>query len=287
MNAAKAWPETLAGALDSGRRRLAETSENAALDAEVLLMSLLDCNRSHLRAWPEKKLTPEQVHDYKDLLERRREGWPVAYLTGEREFWSRSFKVAPGVLIPRPDTELLIELALAATPADQPADLLDLGTGSGIIAITLAAERPLARVVAVDASPDALAIAQSNAESIGTANLYLLRGDWLAPLPSSDRFDLIVSNPPYIAEDDAHLLQGDLRHEPRMALSSGPDGLTALRQIIRDARNFLKPGGALLLEHGYDQADAVAELMNDSSYQQITHHRDLQGHRRATMARYG
>lgn len=287
MNAAKAWPETLAGALDSGRRRLAETSENAALDAEVLLISALDCNRSHLRAWPEKKLTPEQAHNYETLVERRREGWPVAYLTGEREFWSRSFKVAPGVLIPRPDTECLIELALAATPADQPADLLDLGTGSGIIAITLAMERPLARVVAVDASPDALAIARSNTESIGTANLSLLRGDWLAPLTPGDRFDLIVSNPPYIAEDDAHLLQGDLRHEPRMALSSGPDGLAALRLIIRDARNFLKPGGALLLEHGYEQADAVAELMNSSGYQQITHHRDLQGHRRATMARYG
>ena len=286
MNTADVWP-TLAGALDSGRRRLAETSENAALDAEVLLMSALDCNRSHLRAWPEKKLTPEQTHNYETLVERRREGWPVAYLTGEREFWSRSFKVAPGVLIPRPDTELLIELALAAIPVDQPADLLDLGTGSGIIAITLAAERPLTRVVAVDASPEALANARSNAESIGTANLSLLRGDWLAPLPSGDRFDLIVSNPPYIAEDDAHLLQGDLRHEPRMALSSGPDGLTALRLIIRDARNFLKPGGALLLEHGYDQADAVTELMNGSGYQQITHHRDLQGHRRATMARYG
>ena len=287
MVTAGAYPETLAAALAFGNHRLRETSETAALDAEVLLMHVVGCDRAHLRAWPEKPLTAAQTSHYAALIERRREGWPIAYLTGEREFWSRSFKVAPGVLIPRPETELLIELALAALPADRPADALDLGTGSGIIAITLAAERPRTQVVAVDISPEALAIAQDNAERLGARNLRLLQGNWLAPLPPNERYDLIVSNPPYIAEDDPHLRQGDLRHEPGLALASGADGLTALRRIIAEARDFLKPGGTLLLEHGYDQADAIGALLRDTGYGEITHHRDLQGHCRATMARYG
>ena len=287
MVTAGAGQETLAAALAFGNHRLRETSDTAALDAEVLLMHVLDCDRAHLRAWPEKPLTPAQASDYAALIERRREGWPIAYLTGEREFWSRPFRAAPGVLIPRPETELLIELALAALPADRPADVLDLGTGSGIIAITLAAERPQTRVVAVDVCPEALAIAQANAERLGANNLRLLQGDWLTPLPPNERYDLIVSNPPYIAENDPHLRRGDLRHEPGLALASGADGLTALRRIIAEARVFLKPGGALLLEHGYDQADAIGALLRASGYGEITHHRDLQGHRRATMARYG
>ncbi len=287
MATANAGPETFAGALAAGRHQLGETSASPALDAEVLLMHVLGCDRARLRAWPEKLLTPAQAGQYATLIERRRQGCPVAYLTGEREFWSRPFQVAPGVLIPRPETELLIELALAAIPADQSVNLLDLGTGSGIIAITLAVERPRARVAAVDASAEALAIAQANATRHAALNLRFFQGDWLSPLPLTQRYDLIVSNPPYIAEDDPHLRQGDLRHEPGLALASGPDGLTALRRIIAEARAFLKPGGALLLEHGYDQADAIAALLRDSGYGEITHHRDLQGHRRATMARYG
>lgn len=279
-------PETIAAALASGRRRLGATAENAGLDAEVLLMTVLDRDRAHLRTWPEKLLTPEQAGEYAALIERRRAGQPMAYLTGEREFWSRSFRVAPGVLIPRPETELLIELALAVIPADQPADLLDLGAGSGIIAITLAIERTRSSVAAVEVSPEALAIARANAERFGAVNLQLVQGDWLAPLRPGERFDLIVSNPPYIAEDDPHLRQGDLRHEPSLALVSGPAGLTALRGIIDQAREFLKPGGALLLEHGYDQAEPVAMLLRDQGYDPIDHHSDLQRHRRATMARY-
>lgn len=287
MATADAGPETFAGALAAARHELGETSPSPALDAEVLLMHVLGCDRARLRAWPEKPLTTAQAGEYATLIERRRQGYPVAYLTGEREFWSRPFQVAPGVLIPRPETELLIELALAAIPVDQSVDLLDLGTGSGIIAITLALERPRARVAAVDASAGALSIAQANATRHAALNLRFFRGDWLSPLPPTERYDLIVSNPPYIAEDDPHLRQGDLRHEPGLALASGPDGLTALRRIIVEARTFLKPGGALLLEHGYDQADAIAALLRDSGYGEITHHRDLQGHRRATMARYG
>jgi release factor glutamine methyltransferase len=287
MATANTGPETFAGALAAGRHELGETSPSPALDAEVLLMHVLGCDRARLRAWPEKPLTQEQAGEYATLIERRRQGCPIAYLTGEREFWSRPFQVAPGVLIPRPETELLIELALAAIPADQSVDLLDLGTGSGIIAITLAVERSRARVAAVDASAEALAIAQANATRHAALNLRFFRGDWLSPLPPTERYDLIVSNPPYIAEDDPHLRQGDLCHEPGLALASGPDGLTALRRIIAEARAYLKPCGALLLEHGYDQADAIAALLRGSGYGEITHHRDLQGHRRATMARYG
>jgi release factor glutamine methyltransferase len=284
---ATSGPETFADALAAGRHRLGETSPSPALDAEVLLTHVLGCDRAHLRAWPEKPLTPPQAGEFHDLIERRRQGWPVAYLTSEREFWSRPFQVTQGVLIPRPETELLIELALAAIPADQCVDLLDLGTGSGIIAITLAVERPRARVAAVDASAEALAIAQANATRHAALNLSFFQGDWLSPLPPTKCYDLIVSNPPYIAEDDPHLRQGDLRHEPGLALASGPDGLTALRRIIVEARTFLKPCGALLLEHGYDQADAIGALLRGSGYGEITHHHDLQGHRRATMARYG
>ncbi len=286
MDLAGNLPDTLAAALALGGNRLGETSDSAALDAEVLMMGVLDRDRAHLRAWPEKRLTPEQANDYWTLIERRRQGWPIAYLTGEREFWSRPFRVAPGVLIPRPETELLIELTLSVIPPRLPVDLLDLGTGSGIIAITLAVERPQARVVAVDVSSEALAIAKSNAERHGTHNVQWLQGDWLAPLVPTDRYDLIVSNPPYIAEDDPHLRQGDLRHEPRLALACGPDGLTALRTLIRGARDFLKPDGLLLLEHGFDQAGTIAALLREHDYCEIAHHRDLQGHQRATMARY-
>jgi release factor glutamine methyltransferase len=286
VDTAGAPPDTLAAELSFGSHRLRETSDTAGLDAEVLLMHVLSCDRAHLRAWPEKPLTPAQASDYEALIERRLEGWPIAYLTGEREFWSRSFKVAPGVLIPRPETELLIELTLAAIPADQPAALLDLGTGTGIIAITLAVERPRAQVMAVDISAEALAIARTNAERLGARNLRLLQGDWLTPLPPDERYDLIVSNPPYIADIDPHLQQGDLRYEPPQALACGRDGLSALHRIIEQARSFLKPGGALLLEHGYDQADAVAALLREHGYGKIDHHGDLQGHRRAAMARY-
>jgi len=286
MTTAGIGPNSLAAALALGNHGLHATSDSAALDSEVLLMHVLGCDRSHLRAWPEKQLTMGQTREYEALIERRRQGWPIAYLTGQREFWSRPFRVAPGVLIPRPETELLIELALVAIPADQTADLLDLGTGSGIIAITLAVERPRSKVTAVDISAEALAIAKINADRHAARHPRFLQGDWLTPLPPGERFDLIVSNPPYIAEDDPHLRYGDLRHEPREALACEGNGLSALHTIIEQARDFLKPGGALLLEHGHDQADKVAELMRLNGYVDIAHHADLQGHRRAAMARY-
>jgi release factor glutamine methyltransferase len=277
---------TITAALVSGAARLGHLPDTPRLDAEVLLMHILGKDRAYLRAWPERVLSPDQAERYRQLIERRAEGRPVAYLTGQREFWSRLFTVRPGVLIPRPETELLIELALAALPADRAADLLDLGTGSGIVAVTLAAERPRATVTATDLSPDALAVARENAARHGLTNIRFAQGDWFAALPENERFDLIASNPPYIAERDPHLSLGDVRFEPTLALASGPEGLDALAAIATGARKRLKPGGRLLLEHGYDQAEPIALLLAGLGYAEIAHHPDLQGHLRATSARW-
>lgn len=278
--------ESIASALQSALSRLAAASDTPRLDAEALLTAILGRDRSYLRAWPERLLEPEQAQRFQTLIEQRAASVPVAYLVGEREFWSRPFIVQPGVLIPRPDTELLIELALDFIPANQPADILDLGTGSGIIAVTLAAERPQAQVIATDLSPDALTIARANAVRHGLANIRFQLGDWFAAVPENRRFELVVSNPPYIAEQDPHLTQGDLRFEPNLALSSGPSGLDALTTIADAARHHLKPDGWLLLEHGYDQADNLAAILAGFGYADIAHAKDLQGHRRATSARW-
>jgi release factor glutamine methyltransferase len=276
---------TLQEALAWAAARLGGASGSPRLDAEALLLQLLGRDRAYLRAWPERRLDAEAAERFQHWIEQRALGVPVAYLTGEREFWSRPFQVTEGVLIPRPETELLIEQALAWVEAGQAAAILDLGTGSGIIAVTLALERPSARVTAIDLSPAALAVARDNARQLGAAGLRFLEGDWCAPLAAGERFDLIVSNPPYIAAQDPHLRQGDLRFEPVLALTAGPDGLAALRAIAGMARERLNRGGRLLLEHGYDQADALGALLASLGYREIAHHRDLQGHRRATSAR--
>lgn len=277
--------ELLGQSLRLAASRLANFSDSPRLDAEVLLMHVTGWDRAYLRAWPERALAPDQAEDFWHLVGQRAEGRPIAYLTGEREFWSRPFRIRPGVLIPRPETELLIELTLDFIPADLPADLLDLGTGSGILAVTLAAERPLARVLATDLSPEALAVARDNATRHGVANLRFRCGHWFDAVAAPERFDLILSNPPYIAEHDPHLGQGDLRFEPELALKSGPAGLDALHAIAEGAWHRLKSGGRLALEHGYDQAEALAALLTRFGYTEIVHHRDLQGHCRATTAR--
>lgn len=279
-------PDTLGTALAWGRTQLHGAAETNNLDAEVLLLHLLDLERTTLRAWPERHITADQGMQYQWLIGQRRAGWPIAYLTGQREFWSRSFRVGPGVLIPRPETELLIEIVLNRFPADARASLLDLGTGSGIIALTLAAERPGCAITATDASADALAITRENARRLGISQIRYLKGHWLDPLAADDRFDLIVSNPPYIAAEDPHLVQGDLRYEPQPALASGSDGLDALREIIDRSPAHLHPGGWLILEHGYDQANAVNALLTKDGYRDISQYRDLQGHPRASVARY-
>jgi release factor glutamine methyltransferase len=265
---------------------LLRLSESPRLEAEILLSITLGKDRSHLRAWPERLLSNEQTESFRALVENRQQGIPLAYLTGTREFWSRDFIVTPDVLIPRPETELLIELGLQRIPADRPVKVIDLGTGSGIIAITLAAERPLADVVAADFSLPALRIAQRNAEKHGIHNIRFCRSDWLAGV-QDNRFDLIVSNPPYIAENDSHLEQGDLRFEPKTSLCAPEQGLADIRRITDTARAHLVPGGHLLIEHGYDQKPAVQSVFKAFGYAEVETCHDLSGRSRVTYGRYG
>jgi release factor glutamine methyltransferase len=247
-----------------------------------LLAQATGKTRTYFRAWPEKLLTEAEETLFQNLLAQRLRGQPIAYITGIREFWSREFIVTPDVLIPRPETELLIELVLKRIPPKQPAQIADLGTGSGAIAITLALELPNTHITALDISPAALNIAEQNAARLGSDNIRFLQSDWFAALPCDERFDLIVSNPPYIAETDPHLQQGDVRFEPLSALSSGSDGLDAIRLIVRAASARLKPGGWLLFEHGWDQAESARALLAGAGFQTIESFADLQGHLRAS-----
>lgn len=260
---------------------LAPVSDSALLDAEVLLCLALSKPRSHLRAWPDKPLQPEHLSAFRALLEQRQKGVPIAYITGNREFWSRDFLVTPEVLIPRPDTELLIELSLNLIPTNEPFKIIDLGTGSGIIAITLAAELPHAQLSATDFSPAALRIAQLNAEKHHIDNIKFYQSDWFANLPPT-KFNLIISNPPYIAEDDRHLQQGDVRFEPRTALSAAEQGLSDIKIIADTARSYLEPGGHLLIEHGYDQQQQVQALFKNLHYDKVQTYTDLSGQPRVT-----
>lgn len=252
----------------------------ARLEARVLASFGWAVETAWLIAHDTDALSDKQIAAFHSLLSLRLEGQPIAYLVGKREFYGRSFHVSSNVLIPRPDTELLVELALARLPPDQPVDVLDLGTGSGCIAITLALERPLARVTAVDRSDEALAIAQLNAETLN-APVEFLASDWFSAL-GQRRFDLVVSNPPYIAATNPHLAQGDLRYEPLAALAAGADGLDDLRHLIQTAARHIKPGGTLLLEHGYDQAEAVQALLRINGIPQPQNWTDLAGVQRVS-----
>ncbi len=265
----------LNAALQAATELLTE-SASAALDAEVLLCLVLQKQRSYLRTWPEQDLPANLALQFWALIEQRQQGTPVAYLTGYREFWSRDFLVTPDVLIPRADTELLIELCLALIPTDKPCKIIDLGTGSGIIAITLAAERPLAELTGTDLSLAALAIAKANAAHHQITNVQFYQSDWFASVPDGS-YQLIVSNPPYIAEHDEHLQLGDLRFEPRSALSAAESGLADIRMITKQAYPRLESGGYLLIEHGYDQQQQVQRIFNDCHYQQIQTITDLAG----------
>jgi release factor glutamine methyltransferase len=273
--------QTIKSALTLATHSLQTVSDSAMLDAEVLLSLALNKDRSFLRAWPEKSLSDEQHYQFLACLKKRQMGTPIAYITGVKEFWSREFEVTPDVLIPRPDTELLIEISLKLLPDNKPANILDLGTGSGIIAITLAAERPNTTVSACDISETALAIAQRNAINHRTNHIQFHLSDWFAKIPSH-LFDLIVSNPPYIAADDHHLQQGDLRFEPHSALCASEYGLGAIQHIADKARQYLETDGHLLIEHGYDQQDRVQSIFAGFNYQNIQTYTDLAGQPRAT-----
>ncbi|MHB1214474.1 MAG: peptide chain release factor N(5)-glutamine methyltransferase [Thiobacillus sp.] len=248
---------------------------DARLDARVLATHVWGVDAAWLIAHDTDPVSDAHIAGFETLLARRLQGVPIAYLVGTREFYGRPFRVSANVLIPRPDTELLVELALARIPPDMPMDVLDLGTGSGCLAITLALERPLAHVTAVDRSTAALAIAQRNADILN-ARVEFLASDWFAAL-AGRRFNLIVSNPPYVAAADPHLTRGDLRFEPRTALAAGLDGLDDLRRLAAAARIHLKPGGALLMEHGYDQTDAVQALLRENGFPSPQSWADLAG----------
>ncbi|MGA7800019.1 MAG: peptide chain release factor N(5)-glutamine methyltransferase [Gammaproteobacteria bacterium] len=259
-------------------------SDSPRLDAEVLLAHVLGRPRSYLYTWPDRELSAELSARFEALVERRAAGTPVAHLTGRREFWSLDLEVTPDTLIPRPDTETLVAVALQRLPGTGPAIVADLGTGSGAIALALAHERPAWKVVAIDRSERALAVARRNAQRLELTNVQLVRGDWCAPLASAG-IDLIACNPPYVAAGDAHLETGDPRHEPRAALVGGPDGLDDLRRIIPAAQRCLRPGGWLALEHGYDQAEPVCTLLREAGFESVETHADMSGHSRTTSAR--
>ena len=253
------------------------------LENRILLCHALGITRVGLITQSERRLTEEEAVRLSGLVGRRIGGEPIAYIVGQREFFGLPFRVTPAVLIPRPDTELIVELALERLPAQ--ARMLDMGTGSGAIAVAVAHTRPDAQVTALDVSEDALAVARSNAEANG-ARVRFVRSDWFAAL-AGESFELVVSNPPYIASGDEHLVQGDLRFEPVDALTDHEDGLSDLRTIVAGAAAHLAPGGWLLLEHGYDQAEAVRALLADAGYLEAQSWRDLAGIERVSGGRRG
>ena len=254
------------------------------VDAEWLLAHSLQTPRSWLFAHSGDAVPAEAAVRFAALLARRQAGEPVAYLTGSQGFWTLDLAVSPATLVPRPETELLVERALARIPVNSASHVADLGTGSGAIALAIAKERPHTAVIATDASAAALEVARGNAARNGITNVEFREGDWLAPL-AGETFDLIASNPPYIAEGDPHLDRGDLRFEPPTALSSGEDGLDAIRSIVRDAPARLAPGGWLLLEHGWDQGALVRALLEAAGFIDVETAHDLEGRDRISLGR--
>lgn len=267
-----------------GRQRLKDQPAGP-LEAEILVCKALGAGRAWLYANPETVLEPGQLATARELIERRDRGEPVAYLTGEREFWSMRLRITPDVLIPRPETELLVEAALEAIPPAAAWRIADLGTGSGAVALALAVERPACEVHATEYSEAALRVARENGRAIVPGRVHFHRGSWLAPLEG--KFDVIVSNPPYVAANDPHLRRGDCRFEPKNALTPGEDPLAAVRQIADESRNFLKAGGLLALEHGCDQGPAVRRLLTGLGYRGVETRKDLENRDRVTMAVFG
>lgn len=259
-------------------------SPTPRLDAELLLANALGKSRSYLHTWPERELEAEQLERYQAAIVRRQAGEPVAYILGQQGFWSLDLEVASHTLIPRPDTELLVETVLALLPAT-PAALLDLGTGTGAIALALASERPAWRLTGVDRVPDAVALAERNRARLNLNNASFIASHWFSAL-AGQRYQLIVSNPPYIVADDRHLAEGDVRFEPISALVAGADGLDDIRLIIAQAPEYLEAGGWLLLEHGFDQAAAVRELLSARGFSAVESRRDLGGHERISLGRF-
>lgn len=268
---------SIAGQL--ARAQLATDSPD--LDAQLLLADLLGVSRTYLATWPERLLEADQLRNYAERLRRRSAGEPVAYIIGTQGFWTLQLACAPSTLIPRPETELLVNEALLLALPDR-ARVADLGCGTGAIALALAVERPAWRVVAAERNSDALALAEANRQSYALDNVEVRQSDWFTAL-AGEHFDLIVSNPPYIERDDPHLCCGDVHFEPQSALVAGADGLDDLRHIVASAPNYLNRGGWLIVEHGYNQAEAVAALFVDAGFSEIVGHRDLNQVPRLTL----
>jgi len=266
--------------------QLTAISDSPQLDCELLLCFTLDVDRTWLRTWPEKEISQPLEAKFRALLEQRVEGQPIAYLIGSRGFWSMDLQVSKDTLIPRPETELLVELALGL-PLPKNSDGLDLGTGTGAITLALASERPDMNFVAVDSQSGAVSLANKNCQALGLANVEIFQSDWFDSVQlTEDQFDLIVSNPPYISATDPHLQQGDVRFEPNTALVSGIDGLDDLKKIIAKSPFYLKPNGWLLLEHGFDQGSAVARLMSEAGFQKVVTHQDYNLIDRVTLGQW-
>ena len=269
----------IAEALQYGHVELSE-GESPDIDSRALLCYLLDCQSTYLHTWSDKLLSDQQQAQWLALIQQRQQGRPVAYLTGQRGFWTLDLKVTTDTLIPRPDTELLVSLALEQLkPAMCVADLV---TGSGAIALSLAAEQPTAQIMAMDFSMAALLVAKENAINHQLSNVSFWRGSWLAAV-AEQSLDMVVSNPPYIEASDVHLSQGDVRFEPLSALASGIDGLDDIRLIVIQAQRCLKPGGWLMVEHGYDQALQVRQLFSDAGFSHVSSRQDFGGNDRVTI----
>ena len=287
-------------ALQYAAQSFAETSSSANLDAQVLLSHILTCNSAHLIAWPEKELNEQQLEKFKHVIKQRQQGIPIAHLTGQREFWSLNFKVNDSTLIPRPETETLVEFILDTFGEKENLAILDMGTGTGTIAISLAKEKPNWKITASDISSAALTLAKENSEALNTKNIAFIQSDWFknikyrgaderqdeSPFDGSPfdtaPFDIIVSNPPYIASDDPHLAEGDVRFEPETALISGITGMNDIKHLCSQAKNYLSPSGWLIVEHGYNQKTLAAECFARNGYKNISQRNDLAGHCRMT-----
>lgn len=264
-------------------------SDSARLDIELLLCQVLQKKRTYLFTWPDKTLSPEQAGQFLQFFNRRKSGEPIAHILGQREFWSLPLAVNNSTLIPRPDTELLVELALELfvnDSAQQKRSSLDLGTGTGAIVLAIASEKPEWQLVGVDRSVDAVALAEKNRSALQFANVQILQSDWFSAIPAQ-QFDVIVSNPPYIDPQDPHLEQGDVRFEPRSALIADNHGLADIELIIQQSWGFLCKQGWLLLEHGYDQGQTVRDLFHARGFTQVETRRDLGGNERVSLGRKG